>query len=100
MPKTERTHKMKTEIENTKSAAGADSSPSSGSPFVFLDERSLPCLAFRGWLHYWHPDKKWVTLRDMNPGERETLEARKLPDDQAAFYGWPCMANAKHEVQS
>lgn len=68
---------------------------SSGSPFVFLDDASRPYLAFRDWLHYWHADKKWVTLRALKPSERETLEARKLPDDQAALYGWPCMPNAK-----
>jgi hypothetical protein len=31
MPKTERTTEMQTDIENTESAAGADSSPSTGS---------------------------------------------------------------------
>lgn len=70
-----------------------DSRSTDCSPFVFLDDASRPYLAFRGWLHYWHADKKWVTLRAMKPGERERLEARKLPDEQAALYGWPCVAN-------
>lgn len=81
------------DTEKTANGAGESSPAPDGSPFVFLDDASRPYLAFRGWLHYWHADKKWVTLREMRPGERETLEARKLPDDQAALYGWPCVAN-------
>jgi hypothetical protein len=30
-----------------------------------------------------------VTFRELNPGESETLERRKIPDDQAALYGFP-----------
>ncbi len=69
--------------------------PADGSSFVFLDDASRPYLVFRGWINYRHSDNQWVTLRELKPGERETLEALKLPDDQAALYGWPCVANDK-----
>ena len=84
--------------KNNGGGAGSMSPALDGSPFVFIDDASRPYLAFRGWLHYLHADDKWVTLRVMKPGERETLEARKLPDEQAALYGWPCVANTKGEA--
>lgn len=59
-------------------------------PIVFLDDRSRPFLAFRGWLHYRAAGDRWVTLRELKPGERTELQGRKLSDDQAALYGWPC----------
>ena len=80
-------------VKQDQGAASEGTCESPCSPFVFLDDASRPYLAFRGWLHYWHADKKWVTLREMKPGECGTLEARKLPDEQAALYGWPCVAN-------
>lgn len=87
----------KERLRDASSGRAAGSSAPDCSPFVFLDAASRPYLAFRGWLHYWHADNKWVTLREIKPGERETLEARKLPDKQAALYGLclgACLANA------
>jgi len=40
---------------------------------VFLDKLSRPYLVKKWggshWLFYWHPDKRWVSLRKCNPGE-------------------------------
>ena len=93
-PEQPRKYDTMTDSRQTENAVPGGTCAAVGSPFVFLDDASRPYLAFRGWLHYWHADKKWVTLREMKPGECETLEARKLPDEQAALYGWPCVANA------
>jgi len=71
---------------------------SDSSPFVFLDGAARPYLAFRGWLHYWHA-ANWVALRELEVGEREAFETRKLPSDQAALYGWPCVASDTREAQ-
>jgi hypothetical protein len=79
--------------------AAIDAKNAADSAFVFLDDMSRPYLVFKGWLHYWHGDKKWVTFRELNPGESETLELRKIPDDQAALYGFPDNLKPQKESQ-
>lgn len=60
--------------------------------FVFLDQ-NRPKLITRGWMHYWHPDKRWVTEREVTQEETTTFEARKLKPEHARLYntepGWP-----------
>lgn len=44
------------------------------------------------WLCYWHPDKHWVTLRELHPSVDADaamlaeVELRTLPDDLAQHY--------------
>lgn len=51
---------------------------------VFLDAASRPYLAANGWLHYWHPEGKWVTLRELKAFE---FADRILNPEEAAMYG-------------
>lgn len=57
--------------------------------FVFLDAQRDPFLVHDGWLHWWHPNKEWVTQRELRPGEDQLFALRRLPDEQAALYGYP-----------
>lgn len=51
---------------------------------VFLGMDGRPYLVARGWIHWWHPDKRWVTLQKDDGRSRSF---KPLPSDQAAMYG-------------
>lgn len=61
-----------------------------GWDFVFLDDNHRPFRVRQFgeelWLHYWHPDKRWVTLRPLRTFEGPELKDRALPEDQAKLY--------------
>lgn len=66
--------------------------PSNG--FVFLDHTSRPFKVMRygkdqeTWMFYWHPDKKWVTLRPLNEFEISNIKikCRILSDSEQTLY--------------
>lgn len=53
---------------------------------IVILTKNTPYMITNGWVHYWHADKKWVTLRPIKALE---LIDRKhiLPPDQALMYG-------------
>ncbi len=58
--------------------------------FVFIDDKSQPYYVRMWgndpWLFYWHPDKKWVSLRKLGQVEIWQMAARALPTEQAKLY--------------
>lgn len=58
--------------------------------FVFLDMANKPYrIAMWGneaWLFYWHPDKKWVSLRPITQSEVWNFQKRELPKEQQLLY--------------
>lgn len=74
--------------------------PSTPPPFVFLDAASRPYLVLNGWLRYQTGDKKWVTLRELKPGEYALLGSRKLPDAEADLYMGSYGGDDNHKQQS
>lgn len=58
--------------------------------FVFLDAQNKPFLIrmWEGtpWIFYWHVDKHWVSLRQVNQMEIWVAVKEKLPDEQAEMY--------------
>ena len=63
-----------------------------GDGFVFIDHRHRPymvktCENGQAWLHYWHADKHWVTLRRLHsPSEIWTMKAMALAPGLAKLY--------------
>lgn len=58
--------------------------------FVFLDNSNRPyrCAMWGNepWLFYWHPDKKWVSLRTVSQFEVWTFQSHELPKEQQEMY--------------
>lgn len=58
--------------------------------FVFIDRNSKPfhVRMWDGvpWLFYWHPDKRWVSLRQINQSDVWEFFTQAIPDDQAEVY--------------
>ena len=58
--------------------------------FVFLDDKNRPywCCMYHDtpWIMYWHPDKRWVTLRQVNQTEIWSFWLNKLADEHAEMY--------------
>ena len=61
--------------------------------FVFLSDlpQSMPYWVRRWgtgvWMFYWHPDKKWVTLRQVDIlDDVASMYSRRLPPKKAALY--------------
>lgn len=75
---------------NDKSTEGHSVDSSSLLDFVFLDDANRPyrvkLYGGEPWLFYWHPDGKWVTLRQVTQSEIWQWHARRLPDEQAELY--------------
>lgn len=59
-------------------------------PFVFLDNHSRPYLIREWggdlWVFYWHADKKWVSLRNVDASEARGMKLLALPPEQAELY--------------
>lgn len=64
--------------------------------FVFIDDYSKPFFIrmWSGvpWLFYWHPDKKWVSLRKVSQTEIWQFHEKVLSEEMAEIYH---KANAK-----
>ena len=59
--------------------------------FVFIDDTGSPYLCRmqddgQTWLYYWHPDKRWVSLRRLTQADVWRFAVKALPDDQAEMY--------------
>jgi hypothetical protein len=58
--------------------------------FVFIDDAKRPyrVMMYCGtpWLFYWHPDNKWVTLREVTQSEIWDFGQNKLDPEQASLY--------------
>jgi hypothetical protein len=60
--------------------------------FVFIDDKNDPYYVrmwgtpARAWLFYWHPDKKWVSLRKLGQMEIWQMAAKALRPEQAKLY--------------
>jgi hypothetical protein len=39
------------------------------------------------WMFYWHPDKKWVSHKELTFEQARLCEEYKLPKNQAKLYG-------------
>lgn len=56
--------------------------------FIFLDfNKPLRCKTWSGgyWLFYWHPDKKWVSLREVTKDEVDAFP-RNLSEKEQQLY--------------
>jgi hypothetical protein len=57
--------------------------------FIFLgaDHRPYRCsmIGDEAWLHWWHPDKKWVTMRPVSQTEIWSMP-RNLTDAEQELY--------------
>jgi hypothetical protein len=64
----------------------------SANGFVFLDARPRPYYVstVSKWLHYWHPDHMWVTLKKLTDEEIERHRQSRLPDEAAEIYHRSC----------
>lgn len=51
---------------------------------VFLDKQSVPFLIRKGWLYYWHKNKCWVTLREIN--ESDNFPDNLTHEEQAMYF--------------
>ena len=38
------------------------------------------------WMFYWHPDRRWVSLRKVSRGERKLTRAFAIPAKDAKLY--------------
>jgi len=58
--------------------------------FVFLDKLNRPyrCCMYHGtpWLFYWHPDNKWVTLRQINQADIWQMPHNLNQKEQDLYY--------------
>jgi len=48
--------------------------------YVFVDDNSEP------WIFYWHPDKRWVSLRRISGPDVMAFGQNKLSDEHAEIY--------------
>lgn len=57
--------------------------------FVFTDKQNRPyyCRTWEDetWLFYWHPDKKWVSLRQVTEEEKDKFPRNVSAQLQQAF---------------
>ncbi len=53
---------------------------------VWIDRRGEPFAIARGWVHWWHPDKQWVTLREALFIE-PLLSCERVSPEHAKLYG-------------
>jgi len=59
-------------------------------PFVIIDQNKpflINAMRDETWMFYWHPDKKWVTLKRLRFDEIALLSKRAIPREQAEVYG-------------
>lgn len=60
--------------------------------FVFIDVVSRPFYVRiygekgKPWLFYWHPDKRWVTLREVNQRDIVNFWPRRISAKEAQIY--------------
>ncbi len=61
-----------------------------GKGFVFLDKSNRPyrCCMYQGtpWLFYWHPDNRWVTLRQVTQTEIWQMPHNLTQEEQDYYY--------------
>ncbi len=67
-----------------------DQTPLTEKGYVFLDQNKRPYLIRMWedtpWVFYWHPDKRWASLRKTNQTEIWQTYPHRLPEDQAEHY--------------
>ncbi len=66
--------------------------------FVFIDDKNMPYwVAMRyekPMLAYWHADKRWVNLRELNGGEVMLMNQKAISEEYAEIYHEQHKANS------